>query len=123
MNSHTTDTPAVRPLIKALDQNDTVKESVEHSANELLVANAVLKTEIPDHAQNSDVVHALEKSRVVEERIQESVDELAQVNALLEREVDERIELERQLLATQAALAKTRSALTRQIEASTNRST
>lgn len=121
MTTHTTDSPAIRPLIQALDQNDTVKESVEHSAHELLVANTVLKTEIPDHAQTADVLHALEKSKVVEERIQESVNELGEVNALLEREIDERIDLERKLLTSQAALAKTRGALTRQIEASTKR--
>ncbi len=115
------DDSPTRPLVKALDQNDTVKDSVEHAANELLVANAVLQTEIPEQPKNTDLIHALEKSQKVEVRIQESVEELVEVNALLEREIDERIDLERQLLATEAALAKTRNALTRQIEASTKR--
>ena len=98
--------PSAKPLVKALHQNDTVKESVKQSGDELLVINAVLKKGIPDHAVTGDVAQALEKTEVIEDKIQDSAENLAAVNKLLEHEIDERIELERQLLATKAALAR-----------------
>jgi hypothetical protein len=95
-----------RPLVQALAQNDAVQTTVEQSADELLVVNAVLQKSIPNKAQSHDVVLALKKSESIGDAIAESADELQAVNELLEHEVDERILLERQLLATQAALAK-----------------
>ena len=107
MNHKKTDASnAARPLVKALHQNDSVKETVKQSGDELLVVNAVLKKSIPDHAVTGDLAQALEKTEVIEEKIQTSVEELASVNKLLEHEIDERIELERELLATKAALAR-----------------
>ena len=95
-----------RPLVKALHQNDSVKETVRQSADELLVVNAVLKHGIPEHAVTGDVAHALEITEVIEDKIQSSAQELASVNKLLEHEIDERIDLERELLATKAALER-----------------
>ena len=97
------DSPA-RPLVQALHQNDSVQETVKQSADELLVINAVLKKGIPDQAQTGDVAQALENTEDIEGTIQESAKNLAQVNQLLEHEVDERILLERELLATKTAL-------------------
>ncbi len=102
--SPTKDSP--KPLVKALHQNDSVKETVKQSADELLVINAVLKHGIPDHAQTGDVAQALEKTEAIEDKIQTSAEELASVNKLLESEIDERIDLERELLATKAALER-----------------
>ena len=102
----TTLTPSAKPLVKALHQNDSVKETVKQSGDELLVINAVLKKGIPDHAVTGDVAQALEKTEVIEDKIQDSAENLATVNKLLEHEIDERIDLERQLLATKAALAR-----------------
>ncbi len=99
------------PLEAALDQNDAVKETVKQSADELMVINAVLKQEIPDHAQTGEVAQALLKTDELEGRIQESVDELAQVNQLLEQEIDERADLERELTETKAALAEAKDQL------------
>ncbi|MBC7608801.1 MAG: hypothetical protein H7228_04355 [Polaromonas sp.] len=104
-------TSSTRPLLKALDQNDSVKETVKQSADELLVINAVLKKGIPEQAQTGDLAQALEKTEVIEDTIQESAKDLAEVNKLLEHEVDERIELERELLATKTALARAKSEL------------
>ena len=101
-----TPTPSARPLVKALHHNDSVKETVKQSGDELLVINAVLKKGIPDHAVTGDVAQALEKTEVIEDKIQDSAETLAIVNKLLEHEIDERIELERELLATKAALAR-----------------
>ena len=101
-----TSTPSARPLVKALHQNDSVKETVKQSGDELLVINAVLKKGIPDHAVTGDVAQALEKTEVIEDKIQDSAENLVTVNKLLEHEIDERIDLERQLLATKAALAR-----------------
>ena len=97
---------SVRPLVKALHQNDSVQETVKQSADELLVISAVLKQGIPDHAQTGDVAQALENTKVIEDAIQTSAEDLAVVNKLLEHEIDERINLERQLLATKAALVR-----------------
>lgn len=99
-------TSAARPLVKALHQNDSVKETVKQSADELLVINAVLKHGIPEHAQTGDLAQALEKTEIIEDKIQTSAEDLATVNKLLEHEIDERIDLERELLATKAALER-----------------
>lgn len=95
-----------KPLIKALNKNDAVKEVVKQSADELLVVNAVLKKGIPGHAQTGDVAQALEKTELIEDKIQTSAEDLAAVNQLLAHEIDERIQLERELLATKTALAR-----------------
>ena len=95
-----------RPLVQALAQNDAVKATVEQSADELLVVNAVLQKSIPSKAQSHDVAAALHKSENIGDAIAESADELEAVNELLAHEVDERILLERELLKTKAALAK-----------------
>ena len=91
-------------LERAREKNEAVKESVEQSAQELLVVNAVLKQEIPDHAQTGELAQALEKSDAIEERLLESADGLAEVNQALEQEIGERAELERELARTKAAL-------------------
>lgn len=98
--------PATTSLARALDQNEAVKETVEHSADELLVINAVLKQEIPPHVQTSEVAQALELTGELEGRIQASAEELAQVNQVLEQEISDRADLERELAATKAALAQ-----------------
>ena len=101
------------PLLKALDQNDSVKEVVKQSADELLVINAVLKKGIPEQSQTGDLAQALEKTEDIEDTIQASAQKLAEVNQLLEHEVDERIALERELLATKIALARAQTAPTK----------
>ena len=111
-NKHaSTSSHGTRPLLKALDQNDNVKEVVKQSADELLVVNAVLKKGIPEQAQKGDLAQALEKTEHIEDTIQESAQDLAEVNQLLEHEVDERIALERELLATKTALARAKTEL------------
>jgi hypothetical protein len=102
--------PAVlRPLAQALEKNDSVEESVKQSADELMLVNAVLQSEVPSRGHSEDVAVALEKVEGINEVMQDSAQELAAVNDLLEVEIDERIELERELLATKAALAKASS--------------
>ena len=95
-----------KPLVKALYKNDSVKKTVKQSGDELLVIGAVLKRGIPDHALTSDVAQAVEKTEAIEDKIQTSAEELQAVNKLLEHEIDERIELERKLLAANTALAR-----------------
>lgn len=102
-----TQTPVqVRSLTKALERNDAVEESVKQSADELMLVNAVLQSGVPTRAHSEDVAVALEKVDSINEVMQESAQDLAVVNQLLEEEIDERIALERQLLATKAALEK-----------------
>jgi C4-dicarboxylate-specific signal transduction histidine kinase len=98
--------PAATPLERALDQNEAVKDTVEQSAAELLVINAVLKQEVPPHIQTGEVAQALQKTDELEVRIQESAEDLAQINQTLEQEIGERADLERELAKTKAALAK-----------------
>ena len=90
----------------ALEQSETIHDAVERSAAELVVINAVLKQEVPEYVQTGDVAQALQKTDKLEGRIQTSADELAQVNEVLKQEISERVDLERQLAATQAALAE-----------------
>ena len=98
-------------LEQALDQNETAQETVEQSAAELVVINAVLKQEIPLAVQAGDVAQALQKTDELENRIQSSADELAQVNKTLKQEISERADLERQLADTQAALQDAQASL------------
>ncbi len=111
-NSNTPASPrTTRTLLKALDRNDGVEKVVRHSADELLVVNAVLKKGIPQDTQNGDLVQALEKTQDIENTIESSAQDLAAVNQLLEHEVDERISLERELLTTKTALSRAQTAL------------
>lgn len=98
--------PAAKPLEQALDRNEVVHDTVRQSADELLVINAVLKQEIPDSVQTGEVAEALQKTDEIESRINESAADLAHVNQLLEQEIDERADVERELTATKAALAR-----------------
>jgi C4-dicarboxylate-specific signal transduction histidine kinase len=102
-------TPVATPLVRALDQNEAVKDTVEQSANELLVINAVLKQELPDDVQAGEVAQALRKTDELETRIHESAEDLAQVNQVLAQEIDQRAELESELARTKAALARAKS--------------
>ena len=105
-SDHITVTTSTRPLVEALHQNDSVKESVKQSADELLVISTVLKKGIPVDAQTGEVAQALENTEAIEDAIQTSAEDLEGVNKLLENEIDERIDLERELLATKAALTR-----------------
>ena len=60
---------SARPLVKALHQNDSVKETVKQSGDELLVVNAVLKRSIPEVEVKGDLAQALEITGVIEEKI------------------------------------------------------
>lgn len=97
------------PLSRALDQNEIVRDNIEKSADELLLIHAVLKQEIPDHAQTGAVVKALEKTDALETKISDAVHELAQVNQVLAHQIEERVDLESELAATKAALQKAKS--------------
>ena len=95
-----------RPLAHALEKNDQVEETVKQSADDLMLVNAVLQSEVPGRAHSEDVAVALEKVDEINEVMQESAQELATVNGLLEVEIDERIALEQELLAVKTALAR-----------------
>lgn len=96
-------------LGRALDQNAAVKEVVEQSAAELVVINAVLKQEIPDHVQVGEIAHALQRTDELEAKISDTAQDLAQVNEVLAQEIDQRVDLERELAETKAALAAVQS--------------
>ena len=102
--SNATDTST--PLERALEQNETAQGIVEQSAAELVVIHAVLKQELPDHMQTGDVAHALQRTDELEMKISDTAQELAQVNEVLAQEIGERVDLERELAATKAALAQ-----------------
>lgn len=105
-----TDTTST-PLERALDQNATVQDTVERSAAELLVINAVLKQEIPDHIQTGEVAQALQKTDELESKISDTAEDIAHVNQVLAQEIGERVNLERELAATKAALEQVRDQL------------
>ena len=102
--SNTATSADTSALDRVREKNEAVKENVEQSAQELVVINAVLKQEIPDHVQTGELAQALENTNAIEERLHESADDLAQVNLALEQEIGERVELERELAVTKAAL-------------------
>ncbi len=93
-------------LESALEQNEAALDSVQQSATELVVINAVLKQEIPGHVQVGDVAQALAKTDALEQTILDAATGLAEVNETLTQEIDERADLERELQATKAALAR-----------------
>lgn len=99
------------PLARALEQNESVLDSVEQSASELVVIHAVLKQEIPDDLQTGDVAHALQRTDELETKISDAAQELTQVNEVLAQEIDERAELEQELAETKAALAEAKDQL------------
>ena len=99
------DAATATPLERALDQNITVKETVEQSSAELAVINAVLEVGLPGEVKKGDVAQALQKTDELEMKIQDTAQELAEVNDALAQEIDERVDLERELAATKAALA------------------
>lgn len=98
--------PEKPQLARALEKNDAVQDTVERSAQELLLINKVLEKEIPPAVKTGDVAMALVKTAELEDKIQSSAEELAHVNDLLEREIAERAELEKKLLAATAAIAE-----------------
>ena len=104
MPHHPTDFFTPTSLERALDQNEAIQETVEQSAAELCVINAVLKQEVPDHVQIGDVAQALQKTDELESRIQSSAEHLEQVNQALKAEIQVRAGLERQLASAQAEL-------------------
>ena len=99
-------TPSSTALERALDHNEQAKDSVEQSAAELLVINTVLKQEIPDSLQTGVIKQALAQTDALENKISETAQDLAQVNDALAQEIDERADLESELAATKAALAR-----------------
>jgi C4-dicarboxylate-specific signal transduction histidine kinase len=115
MTSSTSRPKAAHPdpskLGRALVQNGAAQETLEQSADELAVINAVLQQELPGHVQSGDVAMALEKNDALETRIQEAAQDLAEVNEALKQETSERAKLERALQATQNALADATSEL------------
>ncbi len=104
MSQHPTALFTPTSLERALDQNEAIQETVEQSAAELCVINAVLKQEVPEHVKTGDVAQALQKTDELESRIQTSAENLEQVNQALKEEIQARADLERQLAATQAEL-------------------
>lgn len=100
------------PLARALEQNETALGSVEQSAAELVVINAVLKQEIPDDVQIGDVAQALQKTDELETRISDATQDLAQVNELLSLELVARVSLERELASAKAELLQAKHQFT-----------
>ena len=107
--SSATDAPT--PLARALERTETAKSVVEQSAAELVVIHAVLMQELPGHVQVGEVAHALRRTDELEIKINDTAQELEQVNEVLAQEIDERVDLERELAATKAALLLARDQL------------
>lgn len=96
-------------LAHALERNEAARDSVEASAAELVMINAVLKQEIPDDVQIGDVAYALQRTDALEVKINTTALDLAAVNEVLAQEIDQRVDLERELAETQAALIEAQS--------------
>ena len=109
MSTHPNASYTPTSLEHALDQNEAIQATVEQSAAELCVVNAVLQQEVPAHVKTADVAQALQRTEELEERIQVSADNLEQVNHALKKEIQVRVDLERQLAASQAALEQVKT--------------
>ena len=101
--------PNTAPLIRALDQSEHVQDKVEQAAVDLSLVNAVLKDEIDASLPMAQVERALDQSEVIESQIQEAAEELVAVNDALAEEIDVRLELERRLSKSDAALSESRA--------------
>lgn len=93
-------------LAQVLDRNEAVHDSVQQSATELIMINAVLKQEIPHPVQTGDVAHALQRTDELEVKISDAAQDMVQINKALAHEIDERVDLERELAQTKAALVQ-----------------
>ena len=111
MSTHPNASFTPTSLEHALDQNEAIQATVEQSAAELCMVNAVLQQEVPEHVKTGDVAQALQRTDELEERIQTSADNLEQVNHALKKEILVRADLERQLAATQAALKQVKTSV------------
>ncbi len=96
------------PLVRALDQSESVKDKVEQCAADLSSVNAVLKEEITDGVPIQEVERALGLSEEVEVKVQQCSEDLATVNDVLAAEIDERSSLEHELSESNAALSDSR---------------
>lgn len=103
------ETSGVSPLARALDLNEAATETVEETAAELVMINAVLKQELPDDVQVGDVAHALQRTEELEVKINDATQDLTQVNEVLTQEIVQRMDLERELAQTKAELAEAKS--------------
>ena len=93
-------------LAAVLDRNEEIQQTVEQSAGEMVMINAVLKQELPASVQHGEVAQALQKADGIESAIEETALELAEVNQALTEEIGHCKELERQLAAVKSALAQ-----------------
>jgi diguanylate cyclase (GGDEF)-like protein len=107
-NAETGETLKPAPLIRALDQNEQVKDNVEQCAAELSSVNAVLRQDITEGVSLLEVERAVNQSEEVEVKVQECAEDLATVNDLLTEEIDERKNLEHKLSASNAALSESK---------------
>jgi len=98
--------PEKPQLTRALEKNDAVQDTVERSAQELLLINKVLEKEIPSAVKTGDVAMALVKTAELEDKIQDLAQELAHVSELLQQEIAERAEMEKKLHAAETAVAR-----------------
>ena len=92
------------PLVRVLDQSESVQEKVETAATDLASVNVVLKDEVHRGAPLKDVRGALDNSIDVEVKMQEAADELIAVNDALAVEIDDRIAIQQELVESKAAL-------------------
>ena len=93
------DNRPARPLVNVLKQSERVKNLVEEAADDLSLANTVLKQELQKRDPAPGVEKAIEKSVVAEEKVQEASEELTVVNQALKREIKDRHVLEFQYAA------------------------
>ena len=98
MNVQTSAARPGRPLYRARQKTNTVREQLEVASAELELTNAVLGHSLPDSVKRStEVRRALSQSEAIEGKVQEAADELQVVSDLLQEEVAERERLEREL--------------------------
>jgi diguanylate cyclase (GGDEF)-like protein len=86
-----------RPIVKALNQSEHVKDVVEECAEELSNVNSILQRDASAPLPIVHIEKALTQSVQVENKVSECAEELSSVNGTLAEEIEERIRLEHDL--------------------------
>ena len=86
-----------RPIEKAKNVTEQVREQLEVAGAELHLSNSVMRRGLANSATGSDVRKALDQYALVEEKVVDAAEELSDVTELLEEEIAERQRLELEL--------------------------
>lgn len=104
------DKAALKALNKTLEQSEQVKKMVDEAAEELESVNVVLKQELADHDQSTEVKNAVKTNEAIKKKVEDASDKLTDVTHALGNEVKGRDMLDHQYAAIKEQEAAARHA-------------